>query len=103
MDLDTLINGIEQKLKMAPPIGARILFDLGDDGMIYLDGREKPAEIEEVTGEEPEVETTLKMKAENLSKLLNGSLDPTMAFMTGRLKVKGKMGYAMKLSAILED
>jgi putative sterol carrier protein len=34
-------------------------------------------------------------------KLLNKKLTPQQAFMQGKLKIKGKMGLAMKLSLIL--
>ena len=33
--------------------------------------------------------------------MLDGDLDPTAAFMSGRLKVDGDMGLAMKLGSIL--
>ena len=101
MSNENLIQNMKQKLQYAPPLNARILFDLGDDGFIYLDGRETPPEIEEK--EERDVETTLTISKSNLDNLVNGTLDTTMAFMTGKLKVSGKMGYAMKLSSLLED
>jgi putative sterol carrier protein len=34
-------------------------------------------------------------------KLLNKKLTPQQAFMQGKLKIKGKMGLAMKLTLIL--
>jgi putative sterol carrier protein len=33
---------------------------------------------------------------------MHGQLDPTMAFMTGKLKVKGSTAIAMKLSSVLK-
>ncbi|MBL7686031.1 MAG: SCP2 sterol-binding domain-containing protein [Deltaproteobacteria bacterium] len=41
------------------------------------------------------------MDASNFSDLIEGKLNPQMAFMTGKLKVKGDMGLALKLGAIL--
>lgn len=35
-------------------------------------------------------------------KLLQGDLNSTTAFMTGRLKVKGNIGLALKLESILK-
>lgn len=95
-----VINLIEQKLKFAPPLNARIKFDLGDDGILLLNGLEAPAKV---TQEDGEAETVITMTKENLLALANGALNPTMAFMTGKLKVTGKMGYALKLSSLLED
>ncbi len=95
-----VINLIEQKLKFAPPLNARIKFDLGDDGVMVLDGLTSPAKV---TMGDGEAETTIVMTKENLMALANGNLNPTMAFMTGKLKVTGKMGYALKLSSLLEE
>ena len=39
----------------------------------------------------------------SLDKLLDGDLDPTMAYMTGKLKVEGRMGVALKINAMLSD
>jgi putative sterol carrier protein len=35
--------------------------------------------------------------------MLNGALDPTMAFMTGKLKLTGSTGIAMKLAGLLRE
>ena len=40
---------------------------------------------------------------ETFEGILNGTQDPNIAFMMGKLKVKGNMGLAMKLNSILED
>ena len=43
----------------------------------------------------------ISMKAENFVKMMNGELNGQMAFMSGKLKFKGSMGKAMKLSGLL--
>jgi putative sterol carrier protein len=35
--------------------------------------------------------------------MMDGTQDPTLAFMMGKLKVEGSMGLAMKLNSIIED
>ena len=35
--------------------------------------------------------------------MMEGDLNPTMAFMQGKLSVDGNMGMAMKLSNLLDD
>jgi putative sterol carrier protein len=43
----------------------------------------------------------MTMNSDVFNKMVNGSLKPTTAFMTGRLKIKGDMGLAMKLEKIM--
>jgi putative sterol carrier protein len=45
--------------------------------------------------------TTISMSADDFVGLATGKLDPTMAFMTGKLKVRGDMALAMKLQNLL--
>lgn len=77
-------------------------FDLsGDDGGEY--GLKISAGQAEMLYEGPEpFDCKLKMSAKNFKKLLGGNLNSTTAFMTGRLKVDGKIGYALKLEAIIK-
>ena len=51
--------------------------------------------------EDKDAECTLSITPENLIAIQQGKLDPTMAFMTGKLKVNGDMSVAMKLQPLL--
>ena|SRR3990170_7136442 len=44
---------------------------------------------------------TVLMDDENFVKMVSGELNAQMAFMTGKLKVTGNMGLALKLATIL--
>jgi putative sterol carrier protein len=44
---------------------------------------------------------TVTISAADFQALVAGKLNPTTAFMTGKLKIKGDMGLAMKLQTIL--
>ena len=47
-----------------------------------------------------EADATIKTSEENFQKLLSGDLNPTTAYMTGKLKINGDMGAAMKLQKL---
>jgi len=48
-----------------------------------------------------EADVTLTADAETFQSMMEGDLNPTAAFMTGKLSVDGDMGLAMKLGALL--
>jgi putative sterol carrier protein len=47
-----------------------------------------------------EADTTISTNEENFEKIVAGELNPTTAYMTGKLKIKGDMGAAMKLQKL---
>ena len=53
-----------------------------------------------VTPGEGEAETTISTSAETFEKIVSGEQNPTTAYMTGKLKIKGDMGAAMKLQKL---
>ncbi|WP_027717912.1 SCP2 sterol-binding domain-containing protein [Desulfovirgula thermocuniculi] len=55
--------------------------------------------IEEGTAENPNV--TITMQAGDFIDLVSGRLSATMAFMTGKLKISGDFGLALKLQGLL--
>ncbi|QBY02100.1 SCP2 sterol-binding domain-containing protein [Rhodophyticola sp. CCM32] len=69
-------------------------FDCGTDGVIVLsDGQ--------VTTEDQDTDCTIAISTENLTKLLDGSLNPATGAMMGKLKISGDMGVAMKMGQLL--
>lgn len=69
-------------------------FVIAGEGAIMLDGTGVRA------GDE-EADVTLTASAEVFRAILDGEMNPTMAFMTGKLSVDGSMGLAMKLGSVL--
>lgn len=71
-----------------------VKFDTNGDGVIVIDG----ATISTTDGP---ADCTIKLSLDNLESLIAGELNPTMAFMTGKIKVEGDMSVAMALSQLI--
>jgi putative sterol carrier protein len=69
-------------------------FVIPGEGAIMLDAAGVRA------GDEP-ADVTLTASAETFQAIMSGDMNPTMAFMTGKLSVDGNMGLAMKLGGVL--
>ncbi len=100
MSLEDISEKIKQKLAYGPQFGAKIKFDFGDDGIVFVDATQNPPVL---SHDDEDADTTLVTSIETFEAILAGTQDPNIAFMMGKLKIKGSMGYAMKLNAILED
>ena len=48
-----------------------------------------------------DADVTLSASADVFKAILDGEMNPTTAFMTGKLTIEGDMGQAMKLSGVL--
>ncbi|TCS96652.1 SCP2 sterol-binding domain-containing protein [Hazenella coriacea] len=59
--------------------------------------------VEVAEGTPWEAVCTLQLSDDNFVKLVEGSLNPTSAFMTGKLKIKGALGQALKLQSIFNQ
>ncbi|MDQ7262395.1 SCP2 sterol-binding domain-containing protein [Paracoccus sp. PS-1] len=69
-------------------------FVIEGEGSVYIDA-------EGARAGDDEAEVTLTASRETFEGLLSGDVNPTTAFMTGKLRVDGSMGTAMKLGALL--
>lgn len=97
MSLDELTSRIKEKVGANSGLDATVKFDLGD-GVIFVDGKSSP---NSVSNEDKDADCTITISRANFEKLIAGDLDPTTAYMFGKIKVSGSMGVAMKLSKVL--
>ncbi len=68
-----------------------------EDGVVHLDDTVSPTVV---VNEEREAPFAIKMSADDFGKILSGDLNVMMAFMTGKLKIEGDKGAAMKLTSL---
>lgn len=100
MSLESVTEAIKSKMSMAAGLDAKVKFDFDEDGVIFVDATQSPPEV---SHEDAEADCTLKCSLDTFKGFMDGTQDPTMAFMMGKLKVDGSMGLAMKLNSIIED
>ena len=103
-DAESLIAEMRSRADALRSLGYRVRFDLTDtDDSIMLDATDGGApSIEPATGED-EADTVLRLSAADAEKLMRGKLSPMLAFSTGRLRVEGSKGVAMKLGSLLDE
>ncbi|MFC4272151.1 sterol-binding protein [Sneathiella chungangensis] len=95
--LEEITEGMRARVGEDSGLNATLKFDFGDDGVVYLDAATVP---NVVSNEDKEADCTITITKENFEALANGDLDPTTAFMMGKLKIGGNMGIAMKLQSV---
>lgn len=69
-------------------------FDIAGEGCVMIDSTGARAADEDA-------DVTLSADADTFQGIMDGSTNATAAFMTGKLKVDGNMGLAMKLASVL--
>jgi putative sterol carrier protein len=73
------------------------LFDIDGAGKWKVDVADGKVTVTEGEGD---ADAVISASEETFRKIANGEQNPTSAYMTGKLKVKGDMGAAMKLQKL---
>ena len=86
----------------AQGMNATIQFNLSGDngGQWYVTIKDGKAEVSKGTASSPNM--TLSRSAQDYVDMTLGKLNGQMAFMSGKLKISGDMGLAMKMQSLFE-
>jgi putative sterol carrier protein len=98
MSLESATTAIRNKVGEDCGLDASMKFDLGADGVIFIDATVVP---NVVTNDDKDAQCTIGVALKDLDAMMEGELDPTVAFMSGKLRVEGDMSVAMKLSGVM--
>ena len=73
------------------------VFDIDGAGRWKVDVDDGKVTVTEGGGD---ADATIQASEDVFQKIVNGEQNPTSAYMTGKLKIKGDMGAAMKLQKL---
>jgi putative sterol carrier protein len=75
----------------------KVKFDFGSVGKLLIDGA-----AGKVDNSDDAADATISVDWDDFQKIASGAMDPTMAFMQGKLKVAGDMSVAMQLQGLMK-
>lgn len=93
-ELLSKIQGIAEGKDLST-LGSSIKFVVDDD-VVFID-----PEAGTITSDDNDASCTVTVDASTMEEILSGSTSSQAAFMTGKLKVAGDMGVALKVGTIL--
>jgi putative sterol carrier protein len=94
--MSDMLNAAADKLRAqmgGNELDGSVKFDVEGLGAIRVDGAD-------VSIDDSEADCTIAADLETFQSLVAGDLDPTAAFMSGKLTIDGDMSQAMQLSAV---
>jgi len=98
MDLNAATKVLREKVGSDSGLGTTLKFDCGSEGIVLINGSAVP---NTVSNDDSDAVCTIALSLDTLNRLILRELEPTTAFMMGKLKVSGDMSVAMKLQHLL--
>ena len=97
MITEEIFEDIKKQAHNLKPFGAKLKFVV-DETSIVIDGT---GESNEIRMSDEEADCTITASSETIVKMRKGDLNPMMAVMMGKIKIKGDMTLAMKLQSLI--
>ena len=91
--IEQALDALQEKMSGAGFDGSA-KFSIEGEGSVIIDANG-------VRASDEDAEVNLIATADVFQDIMAGNLDPTSAFMSGRLRIEGDMGTAMRLSSVL--
>ena len=99
MSAKDFFDGLEARADPAKTAGVNnsYLFDIEGEGQWHVEVKDGKLTVNEGGGD---ADATITTSSETFEKIRSGEQNATTAYMTGKLKIKGDMGAAMKLQKL---
>ncbi|MGM8216382.1 SCP2 sterol-binding domain-containing protein [Bacillaceae bacterium W0354] len=99
--LDNLVNQANNNPEHLNGLKAKFSFDITDQEDVCWSIDFAGDSVQLIEGPIDDAKCTFKLSEKNFEKLIEGTLNPTTAFMMGKIKVNGDLTLALKLQQIL--
>ena len=97
MSYETIVGEIRGHLMNFAGLGYKVKFAFDEGGVLLLDGTATPPTLSEEDGE---ADCVISSSVDNAVKLMNGQLNPMLAYSMGHLRIDGSVGVtAIEASA----
>ena len=94
---DSIFNELQDKANEADAIGGTIKFVI-DDTVVFVDGT---GTKNLVSNSNDDADCTISTSSTALKDMQSGDLNPMTAVMSGKVKISGDMGLAMKVQSLM--
>jgi ubiquinone biosynthesis protein UbiJ len=101
-DIEAFVAALRGRASVLRGFGYRVRIDLADapgQPSLLLDAT---GAVSTAAADTP-ADCVLRLSAGDLRRMLEGRLSPMLAFSTGRLRVEGSKGVALKLAGLLDE
>jgi putative sterol carrier protein len=78
-------------------LDATIKFKFADQGTLYIDGKAHPNQVHNA---DEDSDITISLSMDNFIRIIDKELNPKLALMTGRMRLRGDIRIAMRLDKV---
>ena len=98
---EKIAKKLQDKPELSKAVNSIYEFNItGDNGGVWtIDLTQEPGKV--AAGSQGNAKCTVTCASSDFMNVISGKMNPQMAFMSGKLKIKGDMGLAMKLQKII--
>ena len=97
MTLESATNVLRSRVGEDTELGGTLKFDFGSEGVVFIDGRSRPTTF---SNDNKDADCTIGLALSELEAMFAADLSPTVAFMSGKLRVEGDVSVATRLPSL---